>query len=131
MAPLLEILTLYTIKMLQKKQYTTPTTRFATFIRFFDFHKIQTLKFLKRKKSIKPYRKLFYKNPNINISTSFGVDHMGVVKDFLYNKKPYQVFLLMQTVYGTFLNIPGVENLLPGNKIFDLTKNIIFKKICY
>lgn len=117
--------------MLQKKNYTTPTTRFASIINLVDNH-VPAINFsLKRRANLKKYRKLFYKTPQITITNSLKTNYAGVISAYSYNKKPYQLLLSAKSIYGTSIIVPGVEFLTPGRKIFDFTKNCLFNKPFY
>lgn len=117
--------------MLQKKKYTTPTTRFASITQIKDFSKPKFINFYKLKKNILKTRKRFYKKSGITLITNFLLNCGAVTKYFFYNKKPYQSFLGCTTYSNQKLVIPAVEFLMPGKKVFDLTKEIIFRRINY
>lgn len=117
--------------MLQKKQYTTPTTRFASIINLVDNH-VPAINFIiKQKKTLTKARKLFYKAPNLAVTSSLRLNYAAVITKYSYNKKPYQLLLNATSLYGTSLLLPGVEFLNPGKKIFDFTKNCLFTKPSY
>lgn len=117
--------------MLQKKQYTTPTTRFASVINIFDNY-LPSIKFIvKHKKNLNKSRKIFSKTSNLSVNSTLGVNYAAVISSFSYNKKPYQAMLIAKSVYGTNLIFPGIEFLLPGKKVFDFTKNFNFSKPHY
>ena len=101
--------------MLQKKKYVTSTTRFASVIKVYD----QT------------HPKNLTKPNNALISQSFKLNYAGVVQNYTYNKRPYQLIINIKTIFNNYLSIPGIEFLLPGKKIFDLTKGLAFNKVQY
>lgn len=117
--------------MLQKKHYTTPTTRFASVVNIFDNSKPQVTFFIKHKKNQNKSRKMFSKTPRLSVNTNVGVNYAGVITSCSYNKKPYQLLLNAKSIYGTLLVLPGIEFLSPGRKFFDLTKNLTFAKVFY
>jgi hypothetical protein len=117
--------------MLQKKILSTPTTRFASFNEIFDFFKPKTYKNLKKKHPYKKNKKLFSSQPLQTITGFFKTNFVASIEHIIYNKKPYQTLLQLRSIYNHTLFIPGIEYLLPGQKIFDLTKNLVFTKICY
>lgn len=117
--------------MLQKKKLSTPTTRFATINEIFDFFKLRNKKYFLKKKIIKNNRKIFFSTKPLNVTETFGKNFSGVIQFVTYNKKPYQAFLVLNSIYNHTLTLPGIEYLLPGNKIFDLTTNLQIKKISY
>lgn len=117
--------------MLQKKNLTTSTTRFASIILIKDYNKPFFKKKLKIKLKIKKNKKKFY-NYNSNLVTYNYLSNLScVVVKPLLNKKPYQLFFLIKSIYSNFLILPGLEGLNSGNKIFDMTKNYMFSKISY
>lgn len=117
--------------MLQKKKLSTSTTRFSSVITLIDFVKSKHLIKVRNKSNLKKNKKLFFKyssylptfNPLMNVC--------GVAYRFLYNKKPYQSFLLIKSIYNNSVIIPGVELNLPGIKFYNLTKGITFNKIYF
>ncbi len=117
--------------MLQKKQYTTPTTRFASVNDIFDLNKPDTLWFKKKKKLLNKSRKIFYRMNSLAPTFLFKLNCAGVINSYAYNKKPYQLLLNVKTLYNNTLILPGIEFLVPGKKVFDLTKNLLFNKIHY
>lgn len=117
--------------MLQKKKLSTPTTRFASVITVFDFYKIHNKSLLKNKVIYKKTKKCFFNSKNINVTPSSLVNFAGVVEHYSYNKKPYQALLLVKSLYNNLLIIPGIEYLVPGSKVFDLTKSINFHNVYY
>ncbi len=117
--------------MLQKKQYTTPTTRFASTIQLFDSLVIKYKNFFQHKKKLKKQKKSFHKATNLKLSNSLTLNYAGVVSSYSYNKKPFQAMLNVKSIYNNNLVIPGIEFLVPSKKVFDLTKNILFKKVSY
>lgn len=117
--------------MLQKKKLTTPTTRFASINYIKDFKKNTLKQYYKKKNKINFHRKTFY---NINKNSLTRVKNLspgGVITEFLYNKKPFQLFIMMKTLFNKQILLPGIENLLPGKKVFNLTLDIIIKKTFY
>ena len=86
---------------------------------------------MKKKKCIKKNRKVFNKTNYVNCSNSFGLHTAGVGQVFLYNKKPYNCFLQITTIFNSKIIVPGTEYLMPGKKIFDLTRDLLIKKIFY
>lgn len=117
--------------MLQKKKYITATTRFANIITLIDNTILKVRNFTKKKISLKRNRKLFYKNLNSTTTNSLTLNYAAVIKSYCYNKKPYQLLLEAKSIYGNSLLIPGIENLTPGKKIFDFTKNIVYNQHIY
>jgi len=118
--------------MLQKKKLTTPTTRFASVISVFDYQSLSAKNiFMPKKKNTNKHKKLLYNTTRVCVSPTIGVNFAGVITNYLYNKKPYQAFLQIKTIYNNTLVTPGIEHLTPGTKFFDLTKNFDFKKIFY
>lgn len=117
--------------MLQKKKYTTPTTRFASVNNIFDLSKPNIKWTIKRKNPINKSRKVFYNARSLAPTFLFKLNYSGVVTAFSYNKKPYQLILNVKTLYNNDLLLPGIEFLVPGKKVFDLTKNVIFRRISY
>lgn len=117
--------------MLQKKKLTTSTTRFASLIKYFDFYKQSHNHYLQKKKKYKNSKKIFCNTKNYNISLSSGINFAGVINNYIYNKKPYQALLTVKSIYNNIIIIPGIENLTPGRKFFNLTKELVFKKPFY
>ncbi len=117
--------------MLQKKKYITPTTRFASIVNIFDNEIITPNFFGKKKPSTSKARKIFFKKKNIAATYSMRLNYAGVISSYSYNKKPYQLLVNARSFYGNFFTLPGIDLVLPGQKIFDLTKNCLFKKIHY
>lgn len=117
--------------MLQKKKYTTPTTRFASVNNIFDLTKPRIAWFIKRKKPLNKSRKIFYQAQSLAPTFLFKLNYAGVVNSFSYNKKPYQMLLNVKSFYNNELVLPGIEYLVPGKKVFDLTKNVTFRKVFY
>lgn len=117
--------------MLQKKKYITPTTRFASVIQIFDNFYGKNKKFFKIKKNQKNQKKKFYKPTNLKLTNNLNLNYINVVTAYSYNKKPYQVMLNLKSLYNTNLLSPGVEFLVPGKKVFNLTKNLTFKNISF
>jgi hypothetical protein len=117
--------------MLQKKKLTTPTTRFASLINFFDYYKQSNHSYLQNKKKYKNSKKTFSTTKSYNISLSSGVNFAGVISNYIYNKKPYQALLVVKSIYNSVIIIPGIENLTPGRKFFNFTKELFFKKPFY
>lgn len=117
--------------MLQKKKLSTPTTRFASVIEIFDFSKMSILPTLKRKKSLKKSKKFFSKYSSHLVSYNFFTNFSAVTHNYLFNKKPYQLFLTAKSIYNNMVILPGIEFLNPGKKIFNCLKSLYFKKISY
>lgn len=117
--------------MLQKKEYTTPTTRFASIINLIDNYVPKLAITLKHKQNLNKSRKLLYKRPNLSINASLKLTYAAVITQYSYNKKPYQLLLNAKSIYGIAVLVPGVEFLTPGKKIFDFTKNCLFSKPYY
>lgn len=117
--------------MLQKKLYTTSTTRFANKVELLDLTLNKGSCTLPHKKNIKVHKKIFYKKAPKNVSYQFSLNLTGVVQAFSYNIKPYQLLLNVKNIYGLSYVIPGIDMLRPGKKLFNLTKNIEFKKIYF
>lgn len=117
--------------MLQKKRLSTPTTRFASVTNITDQFKLNF--FLKKKKTIinNNSRKCFYKVNTVRATSNLALNFAAVTENYSYNKKPYQAFIIVKSIYNNNLILPGVEYLTPGQKIFDFTKNIIFKNPQY
>ena len=117
--------------MLQKKQYTTSTTRFASVINLVDNY-VPSIKFIiKQKKTLNKARKVLYKTTNLSVTSSLRLNYAAVITKYSYNKKPYQLLLNAISIYGTSLLLPGVEFLNPGTKVFDFTKNCLFTRPQY
>lgn len=123
--------TLFTILMLQKKKYVTSTTRFASVIKIYDHTHPKNLTKQKVKTNLKLHKKRFFRPNNILISQSLKLNYAGVVQSYTYNKRPYQLIINIKTIFNNHLCIPGIELLLPGKKIFDLTKELAFNKVQY
>ena len=117
--------------MLQKKIYSTSTTRFANIIKLYDNYRPRVINYLTHKLHIKLKKKIFYKTPNFLVTPAHYLNTAGVTFSYTYNKKPYQSLMNIYTIFNQSLVIPGVEFLLPGKKIFNLTKSLNFKKISY
>ena len=117
--------------MLQKKKLSTSTTRFASVTTIFDFYKIQNKIQLKLKSIQKKSKKSFFKTKNIVPHNDLSINLAGVITNYSYNKKPYQVFLVVKSLYANMITIPGVDSLVPGKKFFDLTRSVDFKNISY
>jgi len=117
--------------MLQKKQYTTPTTRFASVIYIKDFSNNLSPLFYKKKKITNLKKKLFYKKTKISCLTINKYNPICVTSFYLYNKKPYQMFFSVTGFFNQQVVAPAVENLLPGKKLYDLTLEFIYRKIKY
>lgn len=117
--------------MLQKKKLTTPTTRFASVVDIFDYYKPNKRYNLHKKKIHNLHKKKFYYSSPVNTSVNFLTNYAGVIEQYMYNKKPYQLFFQIKSLYGNYLTIPGIEFLTPGLKVFDLTKTINFKSVFY
>ncbi len=117
--------------MLQKKKYITPTTRFASVVNIFD-NQTPFLKFFEKKKTpTNQSRKIFWKKKNVQPSHSMRLNLAAIVTGYSYNKKPYQLLLNTKSFFGNTIILPGIDLVLPGQKVFDLTKNCFFKKIVY
>lgn len=116
--------------MLQKKQYVTPSTRFASVLRIIDTDKKYPHK-LRHKKNYLPKKKVFSPThiytPHNQLKFNWGL----VVKKFVYNFKPFQTFLICKSLYGNQLILPGTEWVRPGQKVFNLAIEIGIKKIKY
>lgn len=116
--------------MLQKKNNTTPTTRFANIFRIYDFFKLKVDKIRsKNPKALK--KKIFSKSLNVNVTNSFTLSIYSVIQNFVYNKKPYQLLLSAKTAFSQNIAIPGVENLYPGTVVYNFTKFYTIKKPKY
>lgn len=116
--------------MLQKKILSTSTTRFASIVEIFDFSPIK-IKQKKKKVITNKKKKIFYKYKQVSLSSLKNLSNLGVVQYQLYNKKPYQLFLYIQSIFGNSLIIPGTEYILPGHQYFNLTQNLIIKNVTY
>lgn len=120
------------MQMLQKKNYTTPTTRFASITEIVDAARPLSIpKFRNKKQPQNKSRKLFYNITQATVTNTFGVNRAGVVTNFVYNKKPYQLMLNVMSMYKTPLIFPGVEYLNPGRIVFDFTTNHAVSRIFY
>ena len=97
----------------------------------FDHTPIRKPLYRKQKNNIILHKKRFYRTYNSSISHSFRLNYAGVVQSYTYNKKPYQLIINIRTLFNNTLHIPGIELLLPGAKIFDLTKDVSYKKPFY
>lgn len=118
--------------MLQKKNYITPTTRFASITEIFDSARpLVTLTVRNKKQPHNKARKRFYNITQVSLSNTFGINRGGVVTSYVYNKKPYQLMLNVVSMYKTPLVIPGIENLTPGRIVFDFTTNYNVVKVFY
>ena len=106
--------------MLQKKKYTTPTTRFASVINLVDNNWEKKKKLIK-KKNLKLHKKIFYKNTNYGVSNNWKLNFGAIVLSHLYNKKPYQLIFTAKSVFNQNLTIPGIENLIAGKIIYNFT----------
>lgn len=117
--------------MLQKKKLTTPTTRFASIVNLVDFEYLKPNIRFKLKHKLKKNKKFFfkYKNPIVTFNTF--TNFSSVTCKFFYNKKPYQCFLMIKSIYNNIAITPGIELLAPGIKVFNLTKDITFLKTNY
>ncbi len=117
--------------MLQKKNYITPPTRHASVIYLIDNQKPQLRTYLKKKKSLNAKRKVFYSNTLNTSLDSLGVTYCGVVTSYNYNKRPYQLMITVKSIYNNYTILPGMEGVIPGQQIFDLSKNCSFQNIFY
>lgn len=117
--------------MLQKKQYTTPTTRFASVINVIDHTRPKLKYFTKGKNHQMRGKKIFFRNNQITPINNFGVNLAGVVRDYSYNKKPYKLMVTVKSIYNNLAILPGIEGSLPGRPIFDFSKNCVFRKAFY
>lgn len=117
--------------MLQKKNYTTPTTRFATTVTIVDYDKLPRKTCFRLKKNMILTKKRFSKNLNFAPNQSFRLNFAAVVFSYTYNKKPYQLILNSRSIYNNHLLTPGIEGVVPGKKLFDFTKNCMFCKPSY
>lgn len=117
--------------MLQKKNYITPTTRFATMVTIIDYDRLARNKRFRLKKNMILTKKRFSKTLNFAPTQSFRLNLASVVFSFTYNKTPYQLILNSRSIYNNYLLTPGIEGVLPGKKIFDFTKNCMFSKPSY
>ena len=116
--------------MLQKKLYSTPTTRFAHVLKIYDFFKLKApLKKKRKPESLK--KKIFSRQINISVTGALTLNFCSVVENFLYNKKPYQLLLQSKSLYNQSTIIPGVELLFPGKPTYNFTKEQYFKKNQY
>ena len=121
---------LLTTKVLQKKLYSTPTTRFAHVLKIYDFFKIKApLKKRCTPDSLK--KKIFSTRVNLSVTGVLSLNLSCVVEHFLYNKKPYQLLLQTKSLYNHSIIIPGVELLFPGKPTYNFTKDQHFKKNQY
>ena len=111
--------------------YTTPTTRFASIIKIYDHTHPKNLTRQRVKTNLKLHKKRFFRPNNILVSQSFKLNYAGVVENYSYNKKPYQLIINIRTIFNNHIRIPGIEYLLPGKKVFDLTKELSFTKPQY
>lgn len=117
--------------MLQKKQYITPTTRFASVVNIFDLNKPKIKWYFKHKQSNNKSRKRLYSVKSLAPTFLFNLNYAGVINSYAYNKKPYQSLLTVKTIYNNTLVLPGIEFLLPGKRVFDLSKQLLLKRVFY
>lgn len=112
--------------MLQKKLYSTPTTRFAHTLKIYDFLNLKIVK--KKKKTPKSLKKkIFSIRTNFSVTNSFTLTPVCIVENFVYNKQPYQALLQTKSIYNQTIIIPGVELLFPGTSTYNFTKDQNFK----
>lgn len=78
-----------------------------------------------------PSKKLFSKLARININTSMFLNWAFIVEDYIYNKKPYQMFLMCKSIFNHQAVLPGIEEVVPGQIIRNYLKNISFLKDNY
>ena len=117
--------------MLQKKKLSTSTTRFATIMRLIDFKRYNQVIKLKHKTLFKKNKKKFYNFNKPTVTFNNFTNLSGVVCQGFYNKKPYQSFFSIKSIYNNWLIVPGVEFILPGFKFLNFTKNITFNKLFF
>ncbi len=119
------------IKLLQKKKYSTPTTRFASIVKIFDYKQLILTNLPTRKKVLNKKKKFFFLNRNNQPHNNWGLNLAGVVYDYVYNKKPYQLLLNVKSLFNHTLLIPGFENSTPGNVVYNYIKNLTIKNSKY
>lgn len=90
----------YITEMLQKKNYTTPTTRFASIINVIDNTKLSFKNFKTHKIQLKKNRKQFSKTLQVTPIDSFGVNYAGVIINYSYNKTPYKLMVSIRSIYN-------------------------------
>ena len=117
--------------MLQKKKYITPTTRFASITRIKDLSPYKSKWFYKLKKRLFTHRKIFSKSPILAAILTRNLTPGSVTVNHHYNKKPYQLFISTLNLHNKNIILPGIDQLVPGKKVFDLTLDIIITKINY
>lgn len=117
--------------MLQKKNYITPPTRFATTVTIFDYEKLPRQKCFKFKRNMMLSKKRFSRSLNFAPTQSFRLNFASVVFSYTYNKTPYQLILNSKSIYNNQLLTPGIEGVVPGKRLFDFTKNCLFSKPSY
>jgi hypothetical protein len=117
--------------VLQKKKLSTPTTRFASVMSIIDFTNYKHPIKLKHKQLFKNNKKRFYNfnKPIVTFNTFTNVS--GVVFKSFYNKKPYQSFFFVKSIYSSVLIVPGIEYILPGFNFLNFTKNITFTNLSF
>lgn len=114
--------------MLQKKKYTTTTTRFASVIYIKDFSSVTKSFLYKKKNNNNLKKKLFYKKTKISALTTIKYNAISVTCSYVYNKKPFQVFFSSIGFFNQTILTPAVDNLLPGRKLYDLTLDFVYRK---
>ena len=117
--------------MLQKKKLSTPTTRFASVVEIFDFYKLKLLRTLRKNKNLKKSRKFFFNYNSHLVTYNWFTNYAAVVNKYLFNKKPYQLFFSVKSIYNSVFIMPGIEFLTPGKRVFNCTKDLYFRRINY
>lgn len=115
--------------MLQKKKLSTSTTRFASIINIYDYKKPYRKVIYRRNVSL--LKKRFYRNSSVTATNNWILESSGVVKEFLYNTKPYKAFIKVITIFGNNIVITAVESLNVGNLVFNLLMQFNTKNISY
>lgn len=116
--------------MLQKKPYSTPTTRFASVLTLFDTTKV-SLRKKPNKKNHLLHKKRFFRPNLISITGDLRLNWAFVTETYLYNYKPYQLFLKAKSLFNHDAIFPGLENMTPGTILYNCVKNIEFTKLNY
>lgn len=116
--------------MLQKKPYSTPTTRFASFLTLFDTTKVR-FKHNFNKKNKLLNKKRFFTPQIIHITGNLRLNWVFVAETYLYNYKPYQLFLKAKSLFNHEAIFPGLENITPGTLMYNCVKNIQYLQLSY
>ncbi len=117
--------------MLQKKNISTSTTRFASVIILSDYIKYKLPFSFKSKRLVMKTKKKFYNFNKPMVTFSNFANFSGVIFETFYNKKPYQTFFSIKSIHSNFLIVPGIEFILPGFKFLNFTKGLTFTKLSF